>query len=288
MNDTQYNDTTDDALSALMTDDADPILESDTDEDEQLDVADADADGADTDDLELQDDDGMLEIDDADFDTRYKYGDEQFTLAELIDARKNAPAMSVLEQERQELEQLKQEVEDSRERYKYTELEDIPHQFLTQSLRPMLSKGTLPLEIYQGIKKLFDNAISNGLYNPEQVEAQAEANRQKLSLENERKAIEQERNQARVQREIADVEQKHGKVTPEIANKLLSHIQDTYKRTGTLPTLIQAADALKTKGVFAQPVATKRKLADRHRQKQPAKPNKTEITSRDALRAFYN
>lgn len=281
--DTQYAIDTDNALDALVND-REPEAEVDTEEGEQLDVAENDSDGAIDDADELD----YLEIDDSDFDTKYKYGDKQFTLRELIEANDSKELRAILDAERQELESMRSEIESAKGAYEYTQYEDVPHQFLTKSLQKMVQAGTLPLEVYQGISQVFASAIEQGLYDPKGVESKFEQSKQQRTIEQEREAIEAERRAVATEREVARVTAKYGEITEATAKRMIDYIQATYKRTGEMPTLEAAAEALSKQGAFNKPAPTKKALADRMRKKQPAATKKPEMVSaQDALAAFY-
>jgi hypothetical protein len=274
------------ALAALMQD---PETIEDTEESGTVDGLEAGSDGSNQteDELDTSDDsDGgdYLEIDDDDFATKYKYKDEEFTLRELIEARNNAALTEILEQEREEIESLREQLDTQRKTYEYLEFEEVPHKFLTGALGKMVKDGTMPKELYMAINDLFADAIQKGIYDPQKIEQVHQTNRERQAIEHERKSVQSEREQARIEREIADVQANFGSLTPAISAKLLDYMKGQMRK-GKSITLIDAAKA--NPGLFSTPPASKRKLADRHRIKQPAKPNTMALTRKDALKAFY-
>lgn len=284
--DTSTDDVNTSALAALMQE---PEVEDSTEEEAALDADGGEIDGPETDTEELDtsdhdDGDDFLEIDEDDFQTKYKYNDEEFTLQELIEARNNAAVSEIIEQERAELDSLRQQLDEQQKGYEYLQYEKVPHKFLTGALRKMVEGGSLPEQAYIGVVDLFNNLIEQGLYDPKKVEQVFESERERQAIENERKAVESEREQARIEREIAEVQATYGALTPAISEKLLGYMRSQAQR-GNQMTLIEAAKA--NEKLFATPPTSKRKLADRHRTKQPAKPRSVSMTSGDALKAFY-
>jgi hypothetical protein len=241
-----------------------------------------------------------LDVDDTQLDTKLKWGENPVTLRELREAYESRTMPEVLAKERQEVEAAKKAIEDERSKAAYVKSYDIPHKFLTEALRPMVEKGTLPPEIYTGIQRVFAEAIETGVYDPKSYESKAAEALQRAELEKERKALQTEARNAQLQVQVATVIASYPELAqpgangikalrPEASQKILDYVKGHYSKTGQLLDITEAAAQLVKTGAFAKPQQTRKQLADHFRKQQPAKtqPKGSKLSKEAALNNFY-
>lgn len=242
-----------------------------------------------------------LDVDDTQLDTKLKWGENPVTLRELREAYEQRTHPEVLAKERQELQSARQALEAERSNAAYVKSYDIPHKFLTESLKPMVEKGVLPASIYKGIQQVFAEAIETGEYDPTAYETKAAQAAQQAELERERERLQTESRNAQLQVQVATVMASYPDLTatgadgikslrPEVSQKILDYVKQNYSKTGQILDITQAAAQLVKTGAFAKPQPTRKQLADHFRKQQPAKsqPKGGKLSKEAALNNFYN
>jgi hypothetical protein len=239
-------------------------------------------------------------LDDAevDYDLKLKFGESPVTLREMREAYESRTAPQIIEAERQAIAKQQQALEAERAKYEYTTFEAVPHKFLTASLQRMVQAGHLPVELYQGIKSVFEQAIEQGLYSPDKAEQRAAELAKHSELEREKETLDTKIRTAQMEVQIAQVIARNPELAnpdrstlkPEVATKIMDYVRAQVAKTGELPTISEAANALLKAGALTAPQKTRKQVADSFRKKAPAvTAQKGGKPTRDAaLQAFYN
>ena len=282
----------DDALDALVTE---PETEAPEHEAAEIETDDIGADDAAVDDAQIDpvEEDGSTEadepqaitLDDSDLDTEIMVNDEVVSIRALVEAYDNREAPELLQSERQELESKQSQLEQKLADYDYVNDEKVPHTFLTKALTKMVEEGDLPEQAYAMISDVFVQLKKQGLYSPEQAQAKADAAAKQAEFEQQSQKIEEERRALQTDKEIAQVEREHGELTADVAHKLVEFIKREHAKTGQVITLVEAAS--RNKALFNKPAPSKRKLADRLRSSTPQTSKPRKLSAAEALDDLY-
>lgn len=222
----------------------------------------------------LEQEDEALEITEAEYDTAVKIGDNELTIGQLVEAYNNQGEPERIATERAALDQERQALDAIKEQYGYTKHAEVPHQFLTEYLKPLAEAGTIPVSVYNGVAQAFAEAIENGEYNPAEYEQRAQeaaAKQEREALEN---SIAQREQQATMQMELAKVVAAHkGELAETDKEAIMATVQAEYDKTGKVLSLVDAYTKAKAAGKIGKAPASKPKLAQRLRSSKSAKPS---------------
>ncbi|WP_299081631.1 hypothetical protein [uncultured Paraglaciecola sp.] len=227
-----------------------------------------------------------ITLDESELDTEILLGDEAVTIRAMRDAYENRNAPEVLHSERQELESMRAQIEQDRQEFDYVQLESKPHEFFEATVNKMIDAGTLPKEAHGVIANAFHQLIEAKLYDSNAAVAKAQAIEERNAIQKQQQDLERKSRELQTDREIAQIERDYGNASPEVLQKLVNFISDTYNRTGELLSLPDAA--AKNKVLFNKPAPSKRSLANRLRSSTPQTPAPRVVSSAEALDDLYN
>jgi hypothetical protein len=222
-------------------------------------------------------------------------------MRELREAYESRTEPARLESERKAIAQEREAISKAQGQYAYLKDREDPIKYMTGYLNDLHTNGVDVKELHAVLNEALTAAIQEGRIDPKAYADTASANQKQRELETEKANAQREITQYRLQAQIAQVIAKHSDlakadpktgdmvIKPEVAQKILGHVEATFQATGKMLTISEAATELVSKKAFAAPAPTRRQLADEYRKQAPAKTsNKKEaLTIEQATQQFY-
>lgn len=175
---------------------------------------------------------------------------------------------------RQQVDTLTKQLEAERGRIgKLADTMDAPHIFLDVYLKEALKSGAITKDMYQGIDRVFADAIQKGRYSPAEIQQRMEQKQQYQSFQQKQSELAEREAMIEAKAQVQEIESKYGRLSSADKEKIGDLIDLHYQKTGgeEVMSISDAFNQLLNKkgGIQKKAVAkaSKRKLANELRKK---------------------